>query len=868
MGLLIWLPLDKNLSNQGLRGDIIFSSYSSTTGLGTNNIGNLGGKAYERTASAANAYRSSQSLKLSGDVTMCCWAYVTNTPAGDTANGLITNHNHVDGSGFGITVKQISTSDYRISCSEGRSGSDRTYHTLYGTTNIKNAWHHLALTYKRSTGELKLYVDGICEKVVTGRSSAIGTNPFDIFCWSTGHISSSDYRAWGRLNDVRLYDECLSQKKIRLIAQGLFAHYSFRDEYCNQLSVICDQSGYKHDLNVYGNKLIAQEDTPRNYYSNYFDGSTYLRSKEKIVIPTKYTISTWVKRKNGGHIFDWRDVSNGKGLQPIYINPTDSKLQFYNSVNDTGGYFNYAFQTNTWYHICITGDSSNAKLYINGNYHSTVSNALNNEPAEISIAARLNNANITNVNLSDFRIYSSILKDAEIKKLYNSPIEIDDKYNLHGYEFIELEESEFKKSGIVGFRNYSNLLVQEAGGPFGDLLYSLDDGGLFARIHWLDVSSDKTFFTTAEASHCTGKSNRFSRLDVVDHFKMDSVLPKGYTRLDYIQSTGTQYINTNYYWKHEAVKIEMDAIVTSNSANQSLFGNEEPYSGGRYFSIVPHGINGSYSYYVGSNAPLISGVSTCTINQRFTLECETTNTKLFTVKVNGTVKTSKTYSGTVTGYANTTSSNANRGKIYIFANHNSSNNPPDAGIQMVGGMKLYGFKMYDNGKMVRNFIPCKNSNNAVGLFDTIENKFYANAGSGNFTAGNVVSDGYYEFILRYPRLSATAYNRWKQTGSPWESAPGGYERIETSWTAHAGPLRKASGDAQFNCDNVGSTTWYAAIGQTNGWTNSSIPGADGNQQFETELWIRIDDGKGHLFYDGTKTKLYEDYILTNDYIEF
>ena len=112
-------------------------------------------------------------------------------------------------------------------------------------------------------------------------------------------------------------------------------------------------------------------------------------------------------------------------------------------------------------------------------------------------------------------------------------------------------------------------------------------------------------------------------------------------------------------------------------------------------------------------------------------------------------------------------------------------------------------------------------------------------------------DGYYEFILRYPRLSATAYNRWKQTGSPWESAPGGYERIETSWTAHAGPLRKASGDAQFNCDNVGSTTWYAAIGQTNGWTNGSIPGADGNQQFETELWIRIDDGKGHLFYDGT-----------------
>ena len=77
-----------------------------------------------------------------------------------------------------------------------------------------------------------------------------------------------------------------------------------------------------------------------------------------------------------------------------------------------------------------------------------------------------------------------------------------------------------------------------------------------------------------------------------------------------------------------------------------------------------------------------------------------------------------------------------------------------------------------------------------------------------------------------------------------------------------------NGNSQFNCDTAGSTTWYAAIGQLIGWTNNSIPAADGSQQFETELWIRIDDGKGKKIYDRTKTKLYEDYILTNDYIEF
>ena len=100
----------------------------------------------------------------------------------------------------------------------------------------------------------------------------------------------------------------------------------------------------------------------------------------------------------------------------------------------------------------------------------------------------------------------------------------------------------------------------------------------------------------------------------------------------------------------------------------------------------------------------------------------------------------------------------------------------------------------------------------------------------------------YELMLTYPNLSSTLYNRWIQKGSPNESAPGGYERITTAWTAHAGPLRKVSGSAYYNCDNVGSTTWFAAIGQTSAWTSTQpIPGADGNPQTETELWIRIDN---------------------------
>lgn len=48
---------------------------------------------------------------------------------------------------------------------------------------------------------------------------------------------------------------------------------------------------------------------------------------------------------------------------------------------------------------------------------------------------------------------------------------------------------------------------------------------------------------------------------------------------------------------------------------------------------------------------------------------------------------------------------------------------------------MYSCKIYDNETLVRNFVPCKNASGAVGLYDTVGAQFYANAGTGTFTAG-------------------------------------------------------------------------------------------------------------------------------------
>lgn len=222
MSLQVWLPLNGNLNNQGLSG-MTFSYINITGALGVNSSGKIG-YCYERTVlNASDLIRSNQTINLNGDLSMACWAYVSET-VGDTANGLITNHSHEDNTGVGITVKQISTSDYRICCNTG-TGSDRTFYTYYGTTNIKNTWHHLALTYNKTAKQLQLWVDGKVEYILNNYTNASKEDYIDIFNWSTTYHTGANYRPKCKLNDVRVYDHCLSAKEVKEIANGLVCHY-------------------------------------------------------------------------------------------------------------------------------------------------------------------------------------------------------------------------------------------------------------------------------------------------------------------------------------------------------------------------------------------------------------------------------------------------------------------------------------------------------------------------------------------------------------------------------------------------------------------------------------------------------------------
>lgn len=61
------------------------------------------------------------------------------------------------------------------------------------------------------------------------------------------------------------------------------------------------------------------------------------------------------------------------------------------------------------------------------------------------------------------------------------------------------------------------------------------------------------------------------------------------------------------------------------------------------------------------------------------------------------------------------------------------------GQQFFACGRLYDFKIYDDGTLVRDFVPCINPNNVVGVYDIVNDTFYTSVNQGyDFVAGPAV----------------------------------------------------------------------------------------------------------------------------------
>lgn len=223
MSLIVWLPLNGDLHNQGI-SDLIFSTASSSTTTNTN--GKIG-TCYTNNSHTTGGLISNKPILLGAQYSMCCWFKFTDLEVNSNlGGGLISQHRYSKSTGFGLTIKYVSSTTGYLSVNTG-TGSSRTFNTYCGTTLLQaNTWYHACGTYDGTN--IKIYVNGILEKTQAYTMSA-PEDYLTIFCWSLSGSSGATiydgYKLNGALNDVRIYNHCLSAAEVKEIAQGLVLHY-------------------------------------------------------------------------------------------------------------------------------------------------------------------------------------------------------------------------------------------------------------------------------------------------------------------------------------------------------------------------------------------------------------------------------------------------------------------------------------------------------------------------------------------------------------------------------------------------------------------------------------------------------------------
>jgi len=188
----------------------------------------------------------------------------------------------------------------------------------------------------------------------------------------------------------------------------------------------------------------------------------------------------------------------------------------------------------------------------------------------------------------------------------------------------------------------------------------------------------------------------------------------GYDYLDYIESTGSQRIATGITpGSNTAVRIEFTTLAYKNDS--TIFGVNS-WNGNRYLFIEQ---SNSLRFY-GSGTIMTSFAA----NTRYAFETST----------NG-VATIYNASNTVIAQNNVELLNSDNAQLYLFAL---------SGGGYTGVYRLHAFKMWQNGVLVRDFIPVRQrATGLLGLLDRTDYKFYSDAATMTtttpFVAGGVLS---------------------------------------------------------------------------------------------------------------------------------
>jgi hypothetical protein len=275
-----------------------------------------------------------------------------------------------------------------------------------------NKWYHLVLTWDDTN--LYGYIDGEL------KGTDIYSNPNSDFANNNVYIGTqgTDKQFLGNIDEVAFFNRKLSDEEVLELYKlqkpgefdkGLVAHYKLNEN-------VIDNSGNNNSLSNNGASSASGILRTNAYSFNGVDLS--LSSSSPLVQAGDFTVCNWFKKN---------DFSKTLQMVTQYLGADAGRFGYGFNQNSNNIYFrigaiapetNFVFEESNWYHTCITKESSNMSLYIDGELNSTDSSSAdvyqtNTLIGDIDVASTDSEGIIDEV-----AIWNRALSSEEIKKLY------------------------------------------------------------------------------------------------------------------------------------------------------------------------------------------------------------------------------------------------------------------------------------------------------------------------------------------------------------------------------------------------------------------------------------------------------------------
>ena len=188
-------------------------------------------------------------------------------------------------------------------------------------------------------------------------------------------------------------------------------------------------------------------------------------------------------------------------------------------------------------------------------------------------------------------------------------------------------------------------------------------------------------------------------------------LPNGYTGCEYLESTGTQYIDTGYYATNTSgINIDYAYTAEGNAGLCGIFQGQAPRTDTLFITTL-NGQTSTEIYLISQGA-------------------EATNNTPPGIGTKHNAKINYFNNGKLIiddgrQWNNGTNGVVSSRTIKLFCRDNGGN-------LAYTNARIYISLMSEGGNLVRHFVPCLDNNNVPCMYDAVEKQTYYNAGTGTF----------------------------------------------------------------------------------------------------------------------------------------